>query len=236
MSRDISARHTSHIHHISSYASGTLDHEACPRPGRRDPGRRSPCALLAPPAGALGVTESFTVPRPALSRSSGTASGTATECRSTAPKVRPRRASSTSDPEVLLPGDRDGQRRRLDQGAGHRAHRPELAVLAQPGLTVRDRGTMKDYPLPGNLGATQWRLECPGPAAWSTTRPTPGTATGRVAWPAQGRRGLLLRRSGRLTLVLGSGQPRLPQPAGQLSPTPGTGGGPRSTSSTSTTT
>ncbi len=81
----------------------------------------------------------------------------------------------------------------------------DLVVLAQSGLVLRDRSTQKDYPLPGDLGATQWRLSVSGTRtvvdyktdAWHRYQPG-GLATLKGD-------GALRAPSGRLTLVMASG-------------------------------
>ena len=97
----------------------------------------------------------------------------------------------------------------------------DLVVLAQPGLNVRDRGTNKDYPLPSNLGATQWRLTVDGTAsvvdyksnAWHRYRPG-GLAvlTGDGAFRAT---------SGKLTPVTASGNRVYRDQLNNMSPAPG---------------
>ncbi len=97
----------------------------------------------------------------------------------------------------------------------------DLVVLAQPGLNVRDRGTNKDYRLPSNLGATQWRLTVDGTAsvvdyktnAWHRYRPG-GLAvlTGDGAFRAT---------SGKLTLVTSSGNRVYRDQLNNMSPAPG---------------
>ena len=81
----------------------------------------------------------------------------------------------------------------------------DLAILAQPGLVLRDRATQKDYPLPSNLGATQWRLSVSGTksvvdyktSTWHRYQPG-GLATLKGD-------GAFRSASGRLTLVMSSG-------------------------------
>ncbi|MEP6815717.1 MAG: SpoIID/LytB domain-containing protein [Marmoricola sp.] len=81
----------------------------------------------------------------------------------------------------------------------------ELVVTPAPGLTVRDRGTMKDYALPSDLGAKQWRLDVDGTRTvvdYKTTawhRYQPGGLANLVG------DGVFSSSSGTLTLVLASG-------------------------------
>ena len=86
---------------------------------------------------------------------------------------------------------------------GHTSN--DLVILAQSGLILRDRATQKDYPLPNDLGAKQWRLSVSGTKtvvdyktdAWHRYQPG-GLATlkGDGAFRAP---------SGKLTLVMASG-------------------------------
>lgn len=97
-----------------------------------------------------------------------------------------------------------------------------LVILAQPGLTLRDRGTMKDYPLPANLGATQWRLAVDGTRSvvdyktdtWH--RYQPGGLASLVG------DGVFYSSSGKLTLVMASGNRVYRSRLANMSPTPGT--------------
>ena len=81
----------------------------------------------------------------------------------------------------------------------------DLVVLAQPGLVLRDRATRKEYPLPGSIGATRWRLSVSGTktvvdyktAVWHRYRPG-GLATLKGD-------GTFRAPSGKLTLVMASG-------------------------------
>lgn len=85
----------------------------------------------------------------------------------------------------------------------------DLVVTARSGLTLRDRGTGKDYPLPSNLGARQWRLAVSGTKTVVDYKTT--TKTG--AWHRYHPGGLahlvgdgvFAASSGRLSLAQGSG-------------------------------
>ncbi|MDQ6641329.1 MAG: SpoIID/LytB domain-containing protein [Actinomycetota bacterium] len=100
----------------------------------------------------------------------------------------------------------------------------ELVILNTAGLVLRDRGTMKEYPLPANLGATQWRLGVEGTKtvvdyktnAWH--RYQPGGLARLVG------DGVFRSSAEKLTLVMASGNRVYRDRLGALSPTPGRAG------------
>ena len=155
--------------------------------------------LLSSPTGAVSRAESYTVP--------ATASFTDRRARL---RPRPRdvavrreggRAQGAHHGQILAfyyPGTDTGE----DAGwlrvriTDHTSN--DLVVLAQPGLVLRDRATRKDYPLPGNLGATQWRLSVSGTEDRRRLQVRrPGTATGQADWPRSQGDGAFRAPSGR---------------------------------------
>jgi len=100
----------------------------------------------------------------------------------------------------------------------------ELVILDAPDLILRDRGTMKDYALPGNLGARQWRLEVDGTKTvvdYKTTgwhRYHPGGLARLVG------DGVFRSSAGKLTLVMASGNRVYRDRLAAMSPTPGRAG------------
>lgn len=100
----------------------------------------------------------------------------------------------------------------------------ELVIVNGPGLVLRDRGTMKDYPLPSGLGAKQWRLDVAGTKTvvdYKTTtwhRYKPG---GLASLKGDG---VFRSSAGKLTLVMASGNKVYRDRLAAMSPTPGRAG------------
>ncbi len=104
----------------------------------------------------------------------------------------------------------------------------DLVILSTRGLILRDRGTMKDYPLPSDLGATQWRLGVTGTK--TVVDYTAKTGSKRASWHRYRPGGLATlvgdgvfrSTAGPLTVVMGSGNRVYRDRLAAMSPTPGT--------------
>src|SRR3954453_6608726 len=212
ISRAIFAGHTSHTDHTPPSVSGTrmTPNRAAARAAVRTSGALITAALVVPllssPTGAVTVRESFTVPATGsftiVGHGFGHGHGMSQYGANGAARrgLRHGRILAFYYPGTT-PAKTSGwiRVRITDHTSG------DLVILAQPGLVLRDRATRKDYPLPGSIGATRWRLSVSGTktvvdyktATWHRYRPG-GLATlkGDGAFRAQ---------SGRLTLVMASG-------------------------------
>ena len=141
--------------------------------------------LLSSPTGAVSVSESFTVPATGsftiVGHGFGHGHGMSQYGANGAARkgLRHGQILAFYYPGTTLAKTAGWLRVRI---TGHTSS--DLVVLAQPGLVLRDRATRKDYPLPGDLGATRWRLSVSGTRTvvdYKTRQP--GTATGRADWP-----------------------------------------------------
>ena len=162
--------------------------------------------LLSSPSGAVAVTESFTVPSTGSFTIVGHGFGHGHGMSQYGANGAARKGLTHE--QILafyypgtVPAQTSGWLRVWI--TGHTSN--DLVILAQSGLILRDRSTQKDYPLPGNLGATQWRLSVSGTKTvvdyksdtWHRYQPG-GLAT------LQGD-GAFRAPSGKLTLVMPSG-------------------------------